>query len=186
MYHVVFAVWAGLRYAGVRTRLLFDTGLLLTISPDTPRLLNETRLLFGPGFYSDKYGIVIVFLIRPKLTTRTPNILYNKYLPSTVDSLSKSKSNCFQVDCIIEPAYTHLISSLNRLSTHKQWTAITLINSYQYIYLYINIISITINYPCFLVHPVFSTGDFSTSSWCLHCSLCIGGQRGCEQVGTLT
>ena len=57
LYHVVFAVWAGLRYVGVRNRLLFNIGLSLTILPDTPRLLNETGLLFGPGLYSDKYGM---------------------------------------------------------------------------------------------------------------------------------
>ena len=59
VYHVFFLEWAGLRYAGARTRLLFDTGLLLTVLPYTPRLLNETELLFGPGLYSDKYGTIV-------------------------------------------------------------------------------------------------------------------------------
>ena len=49
-------MWAGFRYAGVRTQLQFDTKLLSIIFPDTPQLLNKTRLLFRPGLYLDEYG----------------------------------------------------------------------------------------------------------------------------------
>ena len=49
----IFAVWAGLSLAGVRTRLQFNTGLLSIILPAIPWLLTR------PGFYSDQATIQI-------------------------------------------------------------------------------------------------------------------------------